>query len=189
MQTLDCGALVPLPKAQASLTPGFPVILGLEVAKVSVPKLLSGVLDLLSSPLPVNSLFSSMEVVRFSIPSSIHHIHLITRLTGQLQLHSAAVVSGLSLGNHRIGEPKLYVYNLKHCLLAPSGAQEVTMLVRSFGPNLSRALNLHLSLSGQSQVSPRSVLGQSQISLRSQVSLRSVSGQSQVSLRSVLGLP
>ena len=91
--------------------------------------------------------------------------------------------------------------------LAPSGAQEVTMLVRSFGPNLSRALNLHLSLSGQSQVSPgqsqvspRSVSdqsqvpGQSQVSLRpvsgqSQVSLRSVSVQSQFSLRSVLGLP
>ena len=38
--------------------------------------------------------------------------------------------------------------------------------------SLSRALNLQLSLSGQSQVSLRSVSGQSQ------VSLRSVSGQS-----------
>ena len=73
-----------------------------------------------------------------------------------------------------------------------------------FGPNLSRALKLHLSLSGQSQVGPRSVSGQSQVSLRSvsgqsqvsprsvsgqsQVSLRPVPGQSQVSLRSVLGL-
>ena len=44
--------------------------------------------------------------------------------------------------------------------------------VRLFGPSLCRALNLHLSLSGQSQVSLRSVPGQSQ------VSLRSVSGQS-----------
>ena len=77
--------------------------------------------------------------------------------------------------------------------------------VCSFGPNLSRALNLNLSLSGQSQVSLRSVQvsprsvsdqsqvpGQSQVSLRSvsvqsQFSLRLVSGQSQVSLRSVSG--
>ena len=56
--------------------------------------------------------------------------------------------------------------------------------VRSFGTNVSRALNLHLSLTGQSQISPRSVLGQSQVSPRSvpgqsQVSRRSVSGQSQ----------
>ena len=56
-------------------------------------------------------------------------------------------------------------------------------------PDLSRN---HLSLSGQSWVSLRSVSGQSQVSLRSvsgqsQVGLRSVSGQSQVSLRSVSG--
>ena len=54
---------------------------------------------------------------------------------------------------------------------------------------MSRALNLHLKAVW---VSPRSVLGQSQVSLRSvpgqsqsQVGLRSVSGQSQVSPRSV----
>ena len=41
--------------------------------------------------------------------------------------------------------------------LAPTGAQVVTMFIRLSGPNLSRALNLHLSLSGQSQVSLRSV--------------------------------
>ena len=61
------------------------------------------------------------------------------------------------------------------------------------GTSLSRALNLHLSHIGQSEVSLRSVSGQSQVSLRSvsgqsQVSLRSVSGQFQVSLRSVSGL-
>ena len=44
---------------------------------------------------------------------------------------------------------------------------------------LFKALNLHLSLIGQSQVSLRSVSGQSQ------VSLRSVSGQSQVSVGSL----
>ena len=48
--------------------------------------------------------------------------------------------------------------------------------------SLSRTLNLHLSLPGQSQFSLSSVLGQSQ------VSLRSVSGQSQLSsLRLVSG--
>ena len=57
------------------------------------------------------------------------------------------------------------------------GAQGVTISVRPFVPNLSRALNLHLSLSGQSQVSPRSVPDQSQ------VNLRPVSGQSLVSLK------
>ena len=73
------------------------------------------------------------------------------------------------------------------------------MFVRSFvrlsDEKCSRAHNIHLSLSGQSeeslrsvsgpsQVSPRSVPGQSQVSLRSvAVSLRSVL----VSLRSVLG--
>ena len=50
------------------------------------------------------------------------------------------------------------------------------------GTKGSKALNLHLSLFGQSQVSLRSVSGQSE------VSLRSVSGQSQVSPRSVSGL-
>ena len=61
-----------------------------------------------------------------------------------------------------------------------------------FVESLSRALNLHLKAVW---VSPRSVSGQSQVSLRSvlvsgqsQVSLRSVPGQSQVSLRSLLGL-
>ena len=34
--------------------------------------------------------------------------------------------------------------------LAPSGAQEVTMFIRSFDPSLSEALNLHLSGSGHS---------------------------------------
>ena len=77
------------------------------------------------------------------------------------------------------------------------------MFVRSFvrlsDEKCSRALNLHLSLSGQSQVSPRLVPGQSQVSPRSvpglsqvclrsvSVCLRSVSGLSQVSLRSVSG--
>ena len=41
----------------------------------------------------------------------------------------------------------------------------VCSFVRSFGPSLSRALNLHLFLSGQSQVSLRSVSGQFQVSL------------------------
>ena len=44
--------------------------------------------------------------------------------------------------------------------------------VRLFGPNLSRALNLHLSFLGQPQVSPRSVSDQSQVPGHSQVSLR-----------------
>ena len=56
------------------------------------------------------------------------------------------------------------------------------------GTKLSIALNLHLSLIGQSQVSP----GQSQVSLWSgsgqcQVAPRSVPGHSQVILRSVPG--
>ena len=73
--------------------------------------------------------------------------------------------------------------------LAPSGAQEMLIFVRSFDESLSRALNLHLKVVW---VSPRAVLGQSQVSLRSvsgqpQVSLRSVSGQSKVSLRSASG--
>ena len=53
--------------------------------------------------------------------------------------------------------------------------------VRLSGEKCSKAHNIHLSLSGQSQVSLRTVSG------RSEVSLRTVSGQSQVSLR-VLGL-
>ena len=65
------------------------------------------------------------------------------------------------------------------------------------GISLSKALNLHLSLIGQSQVCLRSVSGQSQVSHRSVpgqswVSLGSVAGQLQVSrrvsLRSLLGL-
>ena len=51
--------------------------------------------------------------------------------------------------------------------------------VRLSGTSLSKALNLHLSLIGQSQVSLRAV------SCQSQVSLRAVSCQSQVSLRSL----
>ncbi len=59
-----------------------------------------------------------------------------------------------------------------------------------FGTKCFKALNIHLSLIGQSHVSLGSVSGQSQVSLRSvsgqsQVSLRSVSGQSQVSHRSL----
>ena len=50
--------------------------------------------------------------------------------------------------------------------LAPSGAQEMLIFVRSSGTSLSRALNLHLSLSGQSQVSLRSFPGHCQVSLR-----------------------
>ena len=42
----------------------------------------------------------------------------------------------------------------------------VRLSVCPSGTSLSRALNLHLSLIGQSQVSLRSVLGQSQVSLR-----------------------
>ena len=96
---------------------------------------------------------------------------------------------------------KLYIFGSDRS----SVNANVRPFVRLFDENLSRALNLHLSLSGQSQVSLRSVPGQSQVSLRSQVvcssiclmqtclelsififlsqvSLRSVSGQSQVSL-------
>ena len=55
------------------------------------------------------------------------------------------------------------------------------------GTNLSKVLNLHLSLIDLSQVGLRLVSGQSLVSLgsvlgQSWVSLRSVSGQSQVSL-------
>ena len=65
-----------------------------------------------------------------------------------------------------------------------------TLSVRLFGTKCSKALNLHLYLIGQSQVSLGSVSGQSQVSLRpvsgqSQVSLRSDSGQSQASLSPV----
>ena len=54
--------------------------------------------------------------------------------------------------------------------------------VRLSGTKCSKALNLHLSLIGLSQVSLGSVSGQSE------VSLRTGSGQSKVSLRSILGL-
>ena len=65
----------------------------------------------------------------------------------------------------------------------------VCLSVCLFGQSLSRALNLHLKAV---LVSPRSVLGQTQVRLRSdsgqtQVSLRSVSGQTQVRLRSDSG--
>ena len=63
----------------------------------------------------------------------------------------------------------------------------VRLSVCLFGESLSRALNLHLSLSDQSQVSLRLVAGRSQVGLRSVpgqslVSPRIVPGQSQVSL-------
>ena len=69
--------------------------------------------------------------------------------------------------------------------------QEVTGVALSVclsGTSLSKALNLHLSFIGPSQICHRSVSGQSRVSLRSvlgqsQVSLGSVSGQSQVSLK------
>ena len=65
----------------------------------------------------------------------------------------------------------------------------VRMFVCSFGSNLSRALNLHNSDLGLSQVSLRSLSGVSQVlSGLSQVSLKSLSGLSQVSLRSISGL-
>ena len=59
-----------------------------------------------------------------------------------------------------------------------------------FGESLSRALNLHLKAVW---VSPRSVLGQSQVSLRSdlgqtQVRLRSDSGQTQVCLMHLINV-
>ena len=62
--------------------------------------------------------------------------------------------------------------------LAPTGALERLIFVCLFGESLSRALNLHLYLSGQPQVRLRLVSGQSQVSLIfiCQVSLKSVSG-------------
>ena len=61
------------------------------------------------------------------------------------------------------------------------------------GTSLSRALNLHLALIGQSQVSLRSFSGHSQVILRSfsghsQVILSSVSGWSLVSAKSSVNL-
>ncbi len=50
----------------------------------------------------------------------------------------------------------LMIYCLHRRFLAPSRSPRnanVRLFVCSFGENLSRALNLHLSLSGQSQVS------------------------------------
>ena len=66
--------------------------------------------------------------------------------------------------------------------LAPSGAQQMLMFVCLSDESLSRALNFHLSLSGQSQILLSSVSGQSQVSLRSV----SGQGQPQASLRSLL---
>ena len=66
------------------------------------------------------------------------------------------------------------VKELKESLCCPS----VCLCVCPSGINLSKAVNLHLSLIGQSQVSLRSVSDQSQVSL----SLRSVSGRSLGSL-------
>ena len=48
------------------------------------------------------------------------------------------------------------------------------MFVRPFDENLSRALNLHLSFLGQSQVSLRSVSIQSEVSLRSVLRLEAL---------------
>ena len=47
--------------------------------------------------------------------------------------------------------------------LAPSGAQGVSLSVCLSGTSLSKALNLHLSLIGQSQVRLRSLLGLSEL--------------------------
>ena len=61
--------------------------------------------------------------------------------------------------------------NLHYSLLALSGAQgaslSVCLSVCPSGTNLSKALNLHLSLMGLSQVSLRLVSGQSHVYLRS----------------------
>ena len=69
--------------------------------------------------------------------------------------------------------------------MAPSRSprsHSVRLSVRLSGTKCSKALNLHLSLIGLSQVSLGLVSGQSQVSLRSVSGVRSVSGQSQVSL-------
>ena len=52
-------------------------------------------------------------------------------------------------------------------MLFGSDRSSVNANVRLFDENLSRALNLHLSLSGRSQVGLRSVSGRSQVGLRS----------------------
>ena len=58
------------------------------------------------------------------------------------------------------------------------------IFVRLFDDKCSRAHNIHLSLSGQSQDSLRLVSGQSQVSLRTVSGQSQVTqGQSQVSLR------
>ena len=76
-----------------------------------------------------------------------------------------------------LGTQSMYISSLKvFGSVRSSGSQSVSLSVR---PSLSKALNLHLSLIGQSQVSLRAV------SCQSQVSLRAVSCQSQVSLRSL----
>ena len=61
---------------------------------------------------------------------------------------------------------KIYNAFIVHYWLR-QGAQGVSLSVCLSGTSLSKALNLHLSLIGQSQVSLRSVSGQSLVSLRS----------------------
>ena len=45
--------------------------------------------------------------------------------------------------DHRKKEKYMKVFSYGSLFLAPTGAQEVTMLVRPFVPNLSQASNLH----------------------------------------------
>ena len=59
-----------------------------------------------------------------------------------------------------------FQFQIRNWFLAPTGAQEMLMSVRLSDESLSRALNLHLSPSGQSQVRHRSVSGQAQVIIR-----------------------
>ena len=90
----------------------------------------------------------------------------------------------------------MYIYFIVLCIIFSSVKELRKSLCVSVCPSVRHkfvlALNLNLSLIGQSQVSPRSVSGQSQASLRSvsgqsQASLGPVSGQSQASLSPVSG--
>ena len=85
----------------------------------------------------------------------------------------------------------MYIYFIVLCIIFSSVKELRKSLCVSVCPSVRHkfvlALNLNLSLIGQSQVSPRSVPSLRSVSGQSQVSLRLVSGQSQVSLRSVSG--
>ena len=109
-----------------------------------------------------SSKFSNLSKSMQANPRACMQLHKLAML-----YHAVSIQSVLRAGICLSSSQELCSACLCSLFWLRQGAQGVTISVRPFVPNLSRALNLHLSLSGQSQVSPRSVPGQSQVSPRS----------------------